>query len=175
MIRKSLSKKVRFDVFKRDNFTCNYCGRSTPSVILEVDHIIPVSKNGSNNIDNLITSCFDCNRGKSNNELTSIPEALNCKIEILKEKELQYLEFKKLQKKLDKRINNEVQEICNLYEIYFPEYYITENFKISIKNFIDKLGFYNVKLAMDKSCSRFNYNHSLKYFCGICWNKIKES
>ena len=62
--RKNLSKSVRFEVFKRDSFKCQYCGKSAPDVVLEVDHIIPVSKGGDNDISNLITACFDCNRGK---------------------------------------------------------------------------------------------------------------
>lgn len=68
--RKSITKSVRFEVFKRDSFTCQYCGKSAPDVVLEVDHIIPVSKGGDNDISNLITACFDCNRGKSNKKLT---------------------------------------------------------------------------------------------------------
>ena len=67
--RKALSKKIRFEVFKRDSFTCQYCGKSAPSVVLEVDHIKPVSKDGENEITNLITSCAECNNGKSDREL----------------------------------------------------------------------------------------------------------
>ncbi len=63
--RKAISKRIRFEVFKRDSFTCQYCGKSAPDVILEVDHIEPVSKGGTNDITNLITSCKDCNRGKA--------------------------------------------------------------------------------------------------------------
>ena len=55
--RKQLSKTLRFEVFKRDSFKCQYCGKSAPEVTLEVDHIIPVAKGGSNEIFNLITSC----------------------------------------------------------------------------------------------------------------------
>lgn len=62
--RKSLSKRLRFEVFKRDNFTCQYCGAKAPDVILHVDHINPVAKGGDNDILNLITSCSDCNGGK---------------------------------------------------------------------------------------------------------------
>ena len=36
--RKPLSKKIRFEVFKRDAFTCQYCGQMAPDVLLEVDH-----------------------------------------------------------------------------------------------------------------------------------------
>lgn len=62
--RQSPSKKLRFEVFKRDSFTCQYCGRKAPDVILHVDHIHPRAKGGKNNILNLITSCVDCNSGK---------------------------------------------------------------------------------------------------------------
>ena len=68
--RKGISKSTRFEVFKRDSFTCQYCGKRAPDVVLEVDHINPVSKGGDNDISNLITACFDCNRGKRDKKLT---------------------------------------------------------------------------------------------------------
>jgi len=76
MKRKSLSKKTRFEVFKRDNFRCQYCGRGVPEVILQVDHIKPVKEGGDISLLNLITCCFDCNHGKKARELedTTVPE-----------------------------------------------------------------------------------------------------
>lgn len=68
--RKQLSKKLRFEIFKRDSFKCQYCGKSAPDVILHVDHLNPVAKGGDNDILNLVTSCFDCNSGKSDRLLT---------------------------------------------------------------------------------------------------------
>ena len=62
--RRSISKKIRFEVFKRDMFICQYCGAKAPDVILEVDHIDPKAKGGSDEIINLLTSCQKCNRGK---------------------------------------------------------------------------------------------------------------
>ena len=70
MERKPIPKIIRFEVFKRDKFTCQYCGRMSPDVILEVDHMNPVSQGGDNDILNLITSCRDCNRGKGKNLLS---------------------------------------------------------------------------------------------------------
>ncbi len=55
---------VRWKVLVRDNFTCQYCGGKAPEVRLEVDHFVPRSKNGGDTMDNLITSCWECNRGK---------------------------------------------------------------------------------------------------------------
>lgn len=68
--REAIHKRVRFEVLKRDQFKCQYCGREAPDVVLNVDHIKPVSKGGTNDITNLITSCFDCNSGKSDIELS---------------------------------------------------------------------------------------------------------
>ncbi len=67
--RKSITKKNRFEVFKRDSFTCQYCGSMAPDVILEIDHINPVSKGGTNEMMNLVTSCKDCNSGKKDRVL----------------------------------------------------------------------------------------------------------
>jgi len=58
--------KLRFEVFKRNNFTCQYCGRNVKDdgVKLHCDHIIPKNKGGENTDSNLITSCEECNLGK---------------------------------------------------------------------------------------------------------------
>lgn len=72
-MREPISKKLRFEVFKRDKFTCQYCGRKPPSVSLEADHYVPVSQGGPTVFMNLITSCFDCNRGKRDN-LIDVPQ-----------------------------------------------------------------------------------------------------
>lgn len=61
----AISKKVRFEVLKRDNFICTYCGGKSPDVELEIDHKIPKSAGGSDSPTNLVTSCFSCNQGKS--------------------------------------------------------------------------------------------------------------
>lgn len=61
----ALSKSRRFEVFKRDSFTCQYCGRRPPEVVLEVDHIHPRSLGGGDDELNLLTACYECNRGKA--------------------------------------------------------------------------------------------------------------
>ena len=50
----SLTKKIRFEVFKRDGFQCGYCGNTPPKVVLEVDHIEPISKGGKDDMNNLL-------------------------------------------------------------------------------------------------------------------------
>lgn len=69
--RKTISNKTRFEVFQRDKFTCQFCKRTKDhdNISLEVDHIIAVANGGTDTIENLHTTCFDCNRGKSDKKL----------------------------------------------------------------------------------------------------------
>ena len=67
--RTLMTKKLRAFIKSRDNFTCCTCGNSThvePNRLLEIDHIIPVSKGGVTAENNLQTLCWKCNRTKSN-------------------------------------------------------------------------------------------------------------
>jgi len=61
----SISKRLRFEVLKRDNFQCAYCGARAPDVALEVDHILARANGGTDEFLNLVTACWPCNRGKS--------------------------------------------------------------------------------------------------------------
>lgn len=66
--RNLMTKKLREQIKKRDNFTCCTCGNSTydePNLLLEIDHIIPVAKGGCTIEENLQTLCWKCNRAKS--------------------------------------------------------------------------------------------------------------
>src|SRR5690554_831305 len=94
--RKPLSKKVRFEVFKRDRFSCQYCGAHPPDTTLEVDHVHPVCEGGDNSQDNLVTACFDCNRGKGGRFLTSVPKSLKDKAADIQEREAQIAGYREV-------------------------------------------------------------------------------
>lgn len=66
--RSKMSTRIRYDILERDGFKCNYCGAKPEignNVKLHVDHIIPVSKGGKTETDNLQVLCQTCNLGKS--------------------------------------------------------------------------------------------------------------
>lgn len=64
-----ISAKKRFDILKRDWFKCQYCGRTWKDVTLEVDHIISKALGGTDDVNNLITCCRECNLGKGKRSL----------------------------------------------------------------------------------------------------------
>lgn len=62
---RSIPDGIRFQVLQNDNHTCRYCGRTPPDVKLVIDHLLPVKLGGTDELNNLITSCEECNSGKS--------------------------------------------------------------------------------------------------------------
>ena len=172
----SVSKKVRFEVFKRDNFQCQYCGNTPPSIILEIDHVLPRSKKGNDSIENLVTSCFDCNRGKSDGLLSTIPIPLKQTFDGIKEREEQLKEYNKLLASIRRRQNSDIKRVELVYSSYFPDYVFSDSFKESIRhNFLTKFNVSDLQDMMHLACQKVarNERKALKYFCGILWRKIK--
>lgn len=90
-MRIAVPARLRFEVFKRDKFTCKYCGATAPDVVLQADHIRPVADGGGNEILNLITSCAQCNGGKGAISLadTQVLDKQRAQLEELEERRQQ--------------------------------------------------------------------------------------
>lgn len=61
----AVTKRTRFEVLRRDEHTCQYCGAKAPEVILHIDHVMPVALGGDDKPSNLLTACSTCNSGKT--------------------------------------------------------------------------------------------------------------
>jgi len=175
--RKAISTRRRFEILKRDRFTCQYCSRKPPKVALEVDHIVPVSKGGSNESTNLVTACFECNRGKSNIDLVVVPESLSIKLE---QRSIALKQHKQLQKLLideKKQMESMIDMVDEIYSRSTGSKYIfSDSFRLTVKKFIQELGVEEVVDSMERAAAKdFHWDSdTIKYFCGICWNKIRE-
>lgn len=134
--RKSISKKLRFEVFKRDKFTCVYCGATAPDVLLHIDHIEPVSKGGSNAIENLCCACMSCNQGKSDRKLERSDEAKKSfnQVKETAERMDQLKAVLKWKKEVINSKNKEVDEVIKLLEEnYMDGNVLTESGEIKVK------------------------------------------
>lgn len=175
--RVSLGKTLRFEIFKRDAFTCQYCGATPPSVVLEVDHVIPVAQGGSNDEHNLVTSCFECNRGKRDRHLHAIPESVTERSHRAQELEDQAREYEKVLKAKKRRINRAINGVEGVFREEFPGYSFTPSFRKSVHRFLDYLPAIQVSEAMELAIYRVGQkgaDNVAKYFCGICWKTIRD-
>ena len=172
--RKPMSKKLRFDVFKRDSFTCQYCGGHPPKSILHVDHINPVKLGGDNDINNLVTSCSLCNLGKSATPLNVIPKSLKDKAKETKERELQIAGYAEIMEESRLRIEEDAWKVAEILDQGARDGYLKSRLG-SIKRFVNELGVSEVIDAAEIGYSRFPHNEdrAFKYFCGVCWRLIK--
>jgi len=58
-------RRLRFEIFRRDQFTCQYCGRNiSRGIELTLEHVTLKSQGGEFSADNLVTACSDCNTGR---------------------------------------------------------------------------------------------------------------
>lgn len=177
MKRKSMSVKTRFDVFKRDGFVCQYCGGHPPRVVLHVDHIVPVCEGGDNDPANLVTSCDKCNLGKGPRSLTAIPESLEKKAAAIAEREAQLRGYHEVIEQSRQRREADAWRVAEIFiDSFGKDDSIRKDWLQSIRMFVEKLGLYECIDAMESATSKHTYNEGrcFRYFCGICWNRIKE-
>ena len=180
--RKPISKKIRFEVFKRDSFRCQYCGRSAPDVILEVDHIVPVAEGGKNDVMNLITSCRDCNRGKGKHLLT--------KSEVLaKQKaELDALNERREQMEMVIRWKAELQmveaeevEALNDYICMITGIEMDESDKRKMYDYLKRFSFQEVYDAAEIAVDKYfkddveSFDNAIHKIGGICYNRRRNN
>lgn len=172
--RKSITTRTRFEIFKRDNFTCAYCGQKPPNVVLEVDHIVPICAGGDNGNDNLVSSCYECNRGKAGISLSSIPESMMDKANRIKEAEKQLLAYRKIINKQRERLDDDCWAVLRqLFGETTNE--VNKRDYASVKMFIERLSYEECMEAAEIAWAKQRYDRKIfMYFCGICWRKIKE-
>lgn len=169
----AISPKLRFEVFKRDNFTCRYCGRKTPQVVLEVDHVIPVAKGGTDELDNLVTSCWECNRGKGAALLTEIPDepSLHDKTVLMLERELQLAEYNEVKRRQREREDVEIDELLSFWDELaggharqFPKVHV-------LRHFLRQMPVEDIKDAMEIAMAKQGDWVGVRYLVGILRNK----
>lgn len=65
----AVSRALRFEILRRDQFRCHYCGVTPEQSELHVDHVVPQALGGTNDPSNLVTACAECNGGKAGRTL----------------------------------------------------------------------------------------------------------
>lgn len=159
--RAPIPKKLRFEVFKRDSFTCQYCGRKSPEFVLHCDHIKPVAEGGATEMLNLVTACNACNLGKGAILLddASAVERQRRQIEELNERRQQIEMMLEWRDELAKHQVDEVQVVADAMSAR-SKFEPNDNGKAKIRRWIKKHGLSEVLASMDEAFDRHLTNDS---------------
>lgn len=175
----AVSKRLRYEVLRRDNHACRYCGATAPDAKLTVDHVVPTALGGTDDPSNLVAACADCNSGKS----SSSPDAPL--VDDVAEDALRWsraLQRAALAQAADR------ERILRILE-WFDERWARWTFGVderaiprgrgwedSVERFIacglDPLV---IDEAIDIAMrSKAAPDQTWRYFCGVCWRRLEE-
>jgi hypothetical protein len=168
---RSIGNSRRFEIFKRDGFTCQYCGAHPPDVVLEVDHIVPVAAGGGDEDTNLVTACFACNRGKAARDLNVIPASLGDRAAEVEDRERQLAGFQAILRAQRERVEDDVWRV---FLHWTGKEETTKDRYASVQMFVKHLGVDQVLDAVDITMLACPKNE-FRFFCGVCWNKIRDA
>ncbi|MCG3127257.1 MAG: hypothetical protein CHACPFDD_02115 [Phycisphaerae bacterium] len=157
MARKSIAKSVRFEVFKRDSFRCQYCGAAAPNVLLEIDHIDPVANGGNNEILNLITACTDCNAGKRDRKLDDLSAVARQReqLEELNQRREQLEMMVEWKRELAKLSNRESELLQERWQELVPGYHLNDRGRDELAKLVKRFGFEEVFDVMGISTEQY--------------------
>ncbi|WP_032402467.1 HNH endonuclease [Rhodococcoides fascians] len=174
----ALTKRLRFEILRRDNHLCRYCGATAPDVKLTVDHVVPTSLGGSDEPSNLVTACADCNSGKS----ATPPGAAH--VDDVRDKALVWaaaIEAVGEQRAadLDRRRLSEDQFLF-MWEKYRPHQFAScdiaySEWQTALDRFLEA-GLTDRDIGeMVKVAMASRVTQKWKYFCGCCWALVRQT
>lgn len=161
----AVSKRTRYEVFLRDDFTCQYC-RAT-DIRLTVDHVVPVALGGSDKPDNLVTACADCNAGKASSTPSNATVA-----QVADDAERWASALRKAADVLAAE-----QAVLDEYKTVFIDNwpaYLPSDWETSIESLF-KAGLPEDMLreaASIATCARGIQTSRFRYFCGVAWKRV---
>jgi 5-methylcytosine-specific restriction endonuclease McrA len=159
--RAPISKKLRFEVFKRDKFTCQYCGAIGGQVLLHCDHVVPVAEGGETTLLNLTTACVDCNLGKGARRLSddSALAKQHRQLADLEERRQQLEMMRQWREELARQQVDQVSLVADAF-LARSKFEPSEHGKLSVRRWLRKYGLHEVLAAIDETFDLYYTGHS---------------
>lgn len=175
----AVSKRMRFEVLRRDNHACRYCGGGAPDVTLTVDHVVPVALGGRDEAANLVAACRECNAGKS-----SVP----ADAAVVDDVAADALRWAQAMQTVAAQRAVEREEAQERYSHFLARWnswtytYMGETETIPLPNAWQRSldQFLDAGLTMEdiddliEVAMTARTRDEWKYFCGCCWRRISE-
>lgn len=174
---KRVSRRLRFEIFRRDGHRCKYCGATSDDAELTIDHVVPVALGGTNEASNLVTACRRCNSGKSS---TRPDEAT---VQAVDERAMQWSDAMQLVAERRRMVAAEHDAWVDEFDQEWRSWTVggevmprDEGWRSSIERFgsagLDRNDLLRLlRVAME---SNAGFGRVWKYFCGCCWNEVKS-
>lgn len=177
-----VTKRLRYEVLRRDNHTCRYCGATAPDVKLTIDHVIPQALGGPDEPANLVAACEPCNSGKS-----SIPADSPIVSNVAEDA----LRWSQAMKTAAETAHADYQARAAYRELFRAAWtqwstgsgenkqpiQLDDNWQNSLDNFREAgLPDWELEEAVRAAMSakKVTPENTFRYFCGICWGKIRK-
>lgn len=177
-----ISKRLRFEILRRDGHRCRYCGATADEAPLTVDHVIPRALGGIDDGTNLVTACADCNNGKASvspdnpvvDEVREQAERFRQALRIVAERDRQQREAQF--EKLDLMVSDWAQEWFLAVRECDRKWKLPNDASASLIRFYESgLDEVDLHWALGETFARaFDSADGWRYFCAICWNTIRQ-
>lgn len=165
----AVTKRTRYEVLKRDNHTCRYCGATAPEATLTVDHVTPIALGGNDNPDNLVAACRDCNYGKA----STSPEA--GVVDDVKQADLKWAAAMKRAAEIRAAERELEGAYVNAFEAIWGPRSCPNAFGDSL------LQMRNAGLPVEEmedaaliAITNRNVQDRWRYFCGVAWKRVAK-
>jgi hypothetical protein len=155
--RTAISTRLRFEVFKRDRFACQYCGAKAPEAVLHIDHINPVAEGGQTILLNLVTSCRPCNLGKGRRPLSDqqVMDKTRLQLEELETRREQLDMLFQWHDSLQQLDEDTVTRVAEYWQSLAPGFTLNENGMSAVRRFLKRFSVDEVLVAMRTSAETY--------------------
>lgn len=176
----TISKRLRFEIFRRDNHACRYCGGAAPDVQLTVDHVVPVALGGTDEPSNLVTACRDCNSGKSSMPADTkiVDDVASDAIRWAKAMEIVAQARADARAEAERRYDHFLAHWNNWTYTYMGQEKtvpLPAQWKRSLDQFLAAgLDMEDIEELIEVTMTA-KTKSEWKYFCGCCWRRISDA
>lgn len=175
----AVSKRLRFEIFRRDGFACRYCGGKAEDSELHVDHVVPESLGGGDEASNLVTACADCNRGKA--AISPDQEMVDNVAEDSVRWARAMQEAADIANAEQERVDQYAGELAGAWLEWRTDegrgdpFDLPNNWKQTADQFYSAgLSIADVTRLIEVTMIKPRLSQKWRYFCGCCWRTIRE-
>lgn len=177
----AVSKRLRFEILRRDNHQCRYCGATAPDATLTIDHVVPAALGGGDDPTNLVTACRDCNAGKS-----SISADAGIVADVASDA-IRWADAMAVVARARAQARQQANELYLGFESAWKNWYYTDwrgqeiyadlpgDWRRSIDQFLDAGLELDDLTELIRVAMNARTSDEWRYFCGCCWRRIREN